>query len=151
MKNRKKQETEIIIKTPLIFLLLTLFMASSCGQNSNHAEKITATQETAFDNKISENKYKVTFVELGSVRCIPCQQMQKVMKSIETKYSKEVKIEFHDVWTEAGKPFGLKYGIDAIPTQVFLDETGKEYYRHVGFFPEEELVKILQQKGVKLN
>ena len=28
-------------------------------------------------------KYKVTFIELGSVRCIPCQQMQTVMKSIE--------------------------------------------------------------------
>ncbi len=63
------------------------------------------------------------------------------MKSIETKYGKEVKIDFHDVWTEAGKPYGVKYGIEAIPTQVFLDETGKEYFRHVGFFPEEELVK----------
>ena len=42
-----------------------------------------------------------------------------------------------------------KYGIKSIPTLVFLDETGKEYYRHEGFFPEEELVKVLQQKGVK--
>ena len=44
-----------------------------------------------------------------------------------------------------------KYGIKSIPTQVFLNETGKEYYRHVGFFPEEELVKVLQMKGVKMN
>jgi thioredoxin 1 len=73
------------------------------------------------------------------------------MKSIETKYGKEVKVDFHDVWTEAGKPFGVKYAIEAIPTQVFLDETGTEYYRHVGYFPEEELVKVLQHKGVKLN
>jgi len=73
------------------------------------------------------------------------------MKSIEAKYGKEVKIEFYDVWTEAGKPFGVKYGIESIPTQVFLDETGKEYFRHVGFFPEEELVKVLEQKGVKQN
>jgi hypothetical protein len=34
---------------------------------------------------------------------------------------------------------------------VFLDETGKEYYRHIGFFPEEDLVKILQMKGVKVK
>jgi len=32
---------------------------------------------------------------------------------------------------------------------VFLDETGKEYFRHVGFFPEEDLVKVLEQMGVK--
>ena len=29
---------------------------------------------------------KVTFVELGSVNCIPCKQMQPVMKAIEEKY-----------------------------------------------------------------
>ena len=94
-------------------------------------------------------KYKVTFIELGSVRCIPCQQMQTVMKSIEKKYGNQVKVVFHDVWTPEGKPFGKKYGIEAIPTQVFLDEDGKEFSRHVGFFPEEELIKILKSKGVK--
>ena len=75
--------------------------------------------------------------------------MQPVMKSVEEKYGTQVKVVFHDVWTEAGAPFAKQYGIEAIPTQVFLDESGKEYFRHVGFFPEEELVKILQQKGVK--
>jgi thioredoxin 1 len=75
--------------------------------------------------------------------------MQPVMKSIEQKYSRQVKVVFHDVWTETGAPYGKQYGIEAIPTQVFLDEKGKEYFRHVGFFPEEELVKILSQKGVK--
>ena len=94
-------------------------------------------------------KYKVTFIELGSVRCIPCQQMQSVMKSIEKKYANQVKVVFHDVWTPEGKPFGKQYGVEAIPTQVFLDENGKEFSRHVGFFPEEELLKILQSKGVK--
>lgn len=151
MRTGKKYEMEVIKKTPVIFLLLILFIVSSCGQNSNHADKMKINKGSSADNQIIEKKYKVTFIELGSVRCIPCQQMQTVMKSIETKYSNEVKIEFHDVWTEAGKPFGEKYGIEAIPTQIFLDETGKEYYRHVGFFPEEELVKVLQMKGVKVK
>jgi thioredoxin 1 len=130
---------------------LALFVASSCGQNKSQGEKTKTPDQVSMVAKDSEKKYKVTFIELGSVRCIPCQQMQPVMKSIEAKYGKEVKVDFHDVWTEAGKPFGVKYAIEAIPTQVFLDEIGKEYYRHVGYFPEEELVKILQMKGVKLN
>jgi thioredoxin 1 len=124
-------------------LLISLFfVAFACNSQQNP----TVTE------KSSENKgtnYKVTFVELGSVRCIPCQQMQPVMKSIEQKYGKDVKVVFHDVWTEAGAPYAKQYGIEAIPTQVFLDENGKEFFRHVGFFPEEELVKVLQQKGVK--
>lgn len=92
---------------------------------------------------------KVTFIELGSVRCIPCKQMQPVMKSIETKYGNHVKVIFYDVWTPEGKPFGEQYKINLIPTQVFLDQDGKEYFRHEGFFPEEELVKTLKQKGVR--
>ena len=134
-----------------LFLLITPIIPPVCGQNSTLPDKAKDSQGPSQNSQKNENKYKVTFIELGSVRCIPCKQMQPVMNSIETKYGKEVRVDFHDVWTEAGKPFGIKYGIEAIPTQIFLDESGKEYYRHVGFFPEEELVKILQMKGVKTN
>lgn len=134
--------------TPFIILFI-ICLLTSCGQSSDSSGKIITSKESSSENQAIERSYKVTFIELGSVRCIPCQQMQAVMKSVEEKYSKDVKVEFHDVWTEAGKPFGAKYGIEAIPTQVFLDESGNEFYRHVGFFPEEELVKVLQMKGVR--
>ena len=103
----------------------------------------------AQESKTNTKNAKVTFIELGSVRCIPCQKMEVVLESIKTKYPKDVKVVFHDVWTEAGKPYAKQYGIKSIPTQVFLDADGKEYYRHIGFFPENELIKILEQKGVK--
>jgi thioredoxin 1 len=139
------------LKQVSIISLFTLLIATvACSQGSDPS-KNGKTNLTLADTKDSAKKYKVTFIELGSVKCIPCQQMQPVMKAIETKYGKEVKVDFHDVWTEAGKPFGVKYGIEAIPTQIFLDETGKEYYRHVGYIPEEELVKILQMKGVEIK
>jgi thioredoxin 1 len=126
----------------VIFLLIT---------NIN-AETISAQQNSSVKNTKSNEKkvnYKVTFVELGSVRCIPCQKMQPVMKSIEDKYGKQVKVIFYDVWTPEGKPFANQYAINAIPTQVFLDENGKEFFRHEGFFEEAELIKVLQTKGVK--
>jgi thioredoxin 1 len=138
------------LKRVLLFILLTVSsLSTACSQSTVLTDKSKTIEGSASENMAADKKYKVTFIELGSVRCIPCQQMQSVMKSIGTKYGKEVKIDFHDVWTEAGKPYGVKYAIEAIPTQIFLDESGKEFYRHVGFFPEEELVKILQMKGVK--
>ena len=94
-------------------------------------------------------KGKVTFIELGSVRCIPCRQMEPVLDSIRVKYPNDVQVIFYDVWTEKGKPYAKKYGIRLIPTQVFLDKEGKEYFRHTGYFPEKEVEKILKQKGVK--
>jgi thioredoxin 1 len=94
-------------------------------------------------------KPKITFVELGSVKCIPCQRMQPVMKSIEEKYGDQIKVVFHDVWKQDQKQYATKYQIKLIPTQVFLDSTGIEFFRHEGFYPEAEIDKLLQKKGLK--
>jgi thioredoxin 1 len=94
-------------------------------------------------------KPKVTFVELGSVNCIPCKQMQPIMKSIEEKYGEQIKVVFYDVWKSDQKKYAQQYGIKLIPTQVFLDENGKEFFRHEGFYPETEIDKLLQGKGLK--
>lgn len=98
-----------------------------------------------------EIKPKVTFIELGSVNCVPCKMMQPVMKAIEEKYGEQVKVIFYDVWTKEQKQYAQQYKIKLIPTQVFLDENGKEFHRHEGFYPEEEIHKILKSKGLKVK
>ena len=130
-----------IIRGIILFFLAGLLSVSCSAANQKVDEnnKNTATAEN----------YLVTFVELGSVRCIPCKMMQPIMKDIEKDYAGQVKVVFYDVWTPEGEPFGQTYKIRVIPTQIFLDKEGKEYFRHEGFFPKEELVKILKQKGVK--
>ncbi len=90
----------------------------------------------------------VTFVELGSVRCIPCQKMQPIMESLEKRYGEQIEIIFYDVWTTEGKPKAAEYKIRAIPTQVFLDKNGKEFHRHVGFYPEETIDSLLMTHGL---
>lgn len=132
----------------LIFVFTMSLIVSACGQNTPGEKKTKNSSQSANDTNNKEQKYKVTFIELGSVRCIPCQKMQPIMKSIEEKYGDRVKVVFHDVWTDAGAPFAKEYGIKAIPTQVFLDEDGKEFFRHVGFFAEIDLVKVLNSRGV---
>lgn len=92
---------------------------------------------------------KATFVELGSTKCVPCKMMQPVVAEIEKEYGGQVQVLFYDVWTKEGQPYGEKYRIRAIPTQIFLDKNGKEYFRHVGFFPKEEIIKVLNRQGVK--
>jgi len=96
-----------------------------------------------------EIKPKVTFIELGSVNCVPCKMMQPVMESIEKKYGEQVKVIFYDVWTNEQKKYAQQYGIKLIPTQIFLDENEKEIFRHEGFYPEAEIDKLLQGKGLK--
>lgn len=99
-------------------------------------------------SQTKEIKPKVTFIELGSVNCIPCKQMQPIMKSIKEKYGDQVKVIFYDVWKPDQKVYAQKYGIRLIPTQVFLDKNGKEFHRHEGFYPEAEIDKLLKTRGI---
>jgi len=136
---------KFIQKLSILLILMGLVTVTSFAQITVQDKMLKPARE----QQKNAVKYKVTFIELGSVRCIPCQKMQSVMKSIKGKYANQVNVVFHDVWTPEGQPFAKQYGIESIPTQVFLDENGKEFSRHEGFFPEEELIKVLKTKGVK--
>ncbi|GAB4117797.1 MAG: thioredoxin family protein [Candidatus Caldatribacteriota bacterium] len=127
----------------IIIFLVLLAVVFGFKNMSNNTEDTLAQEDTMTD------EIKVTFIELGSVGCIPCDKMQPIMKEIEEEYKGQVKVIFYDVRTAFGEPYKKKYNIRAIPTQVFLDKDGNEYFRHLGFFPKEEIVKVLQQQGVK--
>ena len=57
-----------------------------------------------------------------------------------------MQVDFIDVWQnpDAGK----QYGIKMIPTQIFYDATGKELFRHEGFFAKEEILAKWAELGV---
>jgi thioredoxin 1 len=111
-----------------------------CRSDADTQEKVEVQEKSTA---------KITFVELGSVNCIPCKAMQPVMKAIEEKYGDQIKVVFYDVWKEDQKKYAQEYKIKLIPTQVFLDENGKEIMRHEGFFPEAEIDAFLQKQGLE--
>jgi len=132
-----------IMKKQIIFFLFLVFILVSCNKSNTENKGQTSGVKNS-----DTTKFKIEFVELGSVNCIPCKKMQPVMKSIETKYKGLIKVTFHDVWKDEAP--AKKYGIDLIPTQVFLDANGKELMRHQGFYAEEEIDKFFQSQGVNI-
>jgi len=90
----------------------------------------------------------VTFIELGAESCIPCRMMQPIMKEIREEYKGTVRVDFIDLYKD--KNAAQKYGVRVMPTQVFLDAQGREFFRHEGFYPKEEIEKMLADKmGVR--
>ncbi len=144
------------MKKPYPFLLLVLWILLAIGCDINNAQ--TKTAPLIKNKKITEinspqkdttktKSPKVIFIELGSVNCIPCRMMQPVMKAVEEDYGDQVRIVFYDVWKDPAP--ARQYRIRVIPTQIFLDESGKEFFRHEGFYPKEEIDRLLGDKGVK--
>ena len=129
-------------KTTAFYLFLALILANGCEANAQ--EKIAREKQEA-----GKSAAKITFIELGSVNCIPCRAMQPVMRAIEERYGDQIDIIFYDVWTPDQRHYVQEYGIRLIPTQVFQDSVGTELMRHEGFFPEQEIVQFLEAKGLK--
>jgi thioredoxin 1 len=88
-------------------------------------------------------------VDLGADKCIPCKMMAPVLADLKTNYVGRMDVEFIDVWKnpDAGKAYKIKL----IPTQIFFDASGKERFRHEGFFGKEDILAKWKELGVDLK
>jgi thiol-disulfide isomerase/thioredoxin len=89
---------------------------------------------------------KPTLVEFGATGCVPCDMMQPVLENLRKKYQDRLNIIFVHVGEE--QILGARYGITSIPVQAFFDRSGKETFRHTGFFAQVEVEKKLAEMGV---
>ena len=96
-----------------------------------------------------EKKPLPKLLDLGAGKCIPCKMMFPVLDGLKKEYAGKLEVEFIDVWKnpDAGK----HYGIEVIPTQIFYDATGKELFRHIGFFAKEDILAKWKELGVELK
>ncbi len=86
---------------------------------------------------------KPALYEFGAGYCHSCKEMEKVMAELKTSHSDQV--EFRMVYVDKEKPLFQQYKIMLIPTQVFLDASGKEVDRHIGPLSKEEVLQKLRE------
>lgn len=141
----------------LLLVLLTILLLSACNAKTDK-DPISTADSGATPASLTEAagpaqpgsepdslsglvKPLVTFIELGAESCIPCKMMQPVMKEIAAEYEGLVKVVFYDLYKE--REAGQKYRVRVMPTQVFLDAEGREFSRHEGFYPKDQLKAML--------
>jgi len=116
------------------FVFLALLIPASGNAEANEFNKLPV-------------KGMVTMIDLGAKKCIPCKMMAPIMEKVEKAYKGKAVIAFIDVWEHREQVY--RFGIRAIPTQIFFDKNGKEVYRHEGFLAEKNIVAILEKMGVE--
>lgn len=85
----------------------------------------------------------VTMIDLGAKSCIPCKMMAPILERLEKEYKGRADVVFIDVWESPD--VGKKYGIKAIPTQIFYNKKGEEIGRHQGFLDEDSIRAVLDK------
>ena len=141
MKNHyTKIQTGCIIVSVLFILFFSFLYAPSVSY-------LTPSPAQAAETKEIPAKGMITLVDLGAKKCVPCKMMAPILEKLEKAYQGKALIHFYDVW-ENREP-AARFGIRAIPTQIFFDKDAKEVYRHEGFMSEEDIVGQLAKMGVK--
>jgi thioredoxin 1 len=136
------------MKTPLKILIVAALAVAVVAvvvvkkRQDAAARMATAPVATAAGAKLPK------LVDLGADKCIPCKMMAPILVELRKEYAGKMEVAFIDVWKneEAGK----QYGIETIPTQIFYDASGKELFRHVGFFSKEDILAKWKELGVNV-
>lgn len=121
------------------FMALVVLLLLSISSCSNAGDIDTALSK-------AKQEGKTVMLELGSVGCISCEQMKPVMQKLRDTYEGKLDVIFIDVRED--HKTGRQFGVHVIPTQVFLDRSGKEFHRHIGFYSYEEIVPVLKKAGI---
>lgn len=88
-------------------------------------------------------------VDLGSTTCVPCKMMASVLDELSAGYKGKLLVEFIDI--NKNREAAQQYKVRAIPTQVFIDASGKEFFRHEGYYPKEDVLAKFKEYGIDLG
>ncbi|MHC4214464.1 MAG: organomercurial lyase [Planctomycetota bacterium] len=130
-----------IWKMVIVFCLLGVLVAVTAD--------FSMGSKASKDSGKSQSKALPRLVDLGSDKCIPCKMMAPILEELKNEYAGRMEVEFIDVFKN--REMSGKYGIRVIPTQVFIDSSGKELFRHEGFYSKEDMLSKWKELGVDLS
>lgn len=90
---------------------------------------------------------KPTVLDLGAGYCVPCKMMKPIFEELEREYEGKANIILLEI--SEYRDLANRYRVRVIPTQIFFDKNGNQYWRHEGFLAKEEIVKKLKELGVE--
>jgi thioredoxin 1 len=90
---------------------------------------------------------KLSLVVLGTPICPPCIRMKPVLEKLGKQYAEKAAVIPIDVSIHPEQ--AARFGVKAIPVEVFYDADGREVYRHVGFMSEKDIVDQFKKMGLE--
>lgn len=129
----------------LALVLVALLTAGCGGKEETAAADATPTSTPAPALEIELHATIPHLLDLGSKTCIPCRMMAPILEQLTEEYEGRMKVTFVDV--SENPDMGRKFGIESIPTQIFIAPGGEELARHVGFMSNEDILAKWQELG----
>lgn len=145
------QTWKIVIVAALIISVITVLTIKR-NKPDQYSANINTTIANINDSAkpvISVSQGIPRLLDLGSDECIPCKEMAPILEELKIEYAGIFQVEFMDIRKEP--PLAEVYNIKLMPTQIFLDASGEERFRHEGFYSKEDILAKWNELGIELK
>ncbi len=129
-----------------VFLLLVAMLTLSLLAIGCKSDQPTESGLTSITLKQALANGKPTLAEFGRGTCIPCKEMKPILENLAAEYQDRLNVSIVSV--DEYRELTNYFRIMAIPTQIGFDSSGKEVFRHVGFWPKDQIIAQLSQLGI---
>lgn len=125
------------------------YRSTRAPSDAGAAATASPAEPRASDPVTSSPSRLPRLVDLGAGKCIPCKRMAPILEELKREFAGRLEVEFIDVWENPSA--ANLYQIRLIPTQIFYDATGKELFRHEGFYSRQDILNKWKELGVDLG
>lgn len=116
--------------------------------NEKRLQKVAVTPpvtNTSEDFRKAMLSGKPALVDFGANSCVPCRQIRPLLKEIGKEYTGKAHVLILDIYKY--KDLAGEYRVQVLPTLIFFDKSGKEFYRHLGSWDKNSIVNKLKEAG----
>jgi thioredoxin 1 len=86
-------------------------------------------------------------LEFGKGWCRPCKYMKPILEDMAKEYGEKAIVAAVDM--DANYDLVSRFGVRLMPTQVFLQPDGREFFRNEGVLEREHIRKIFSKMGIE--
>lgn len=152
-------------KTFIMFSVALALLSVGCGRSDKttdkeeYQEEAPNVVENKDDAKRADDDYKIEankiipvngrpmLVDFSASWCPPCRQLHPIFEKLKEEF--KGKVDFVTIDVDNYQDLSSAYGVQNIPTLIYMNPEGEELTRTVGFLDEPQLKeKIMQTFGL---
>ena len=110
-------------------------------QESTSAKVVTTSAYKVENGKITPTNGKPLIIDFSATWCPPCQKLKPIFAKIEEEFSD--RINFVTVDVDENTEMSQSYGVQSIPTLIFMNPDGQIQNTILGFQDRDQLLAAI--------